>query len=146
MGSMPGEESGTAAADPTRFPAARKRVLIAEDDRDIRELVATKLRSVGLEVIEVTDGTAALEAIRTDRPDLVLLDVMMPGLSGLDVIEELRSSALTVDLPAILLTARSQEFDVQAGLSLGATDYVVKPFSPRDLVDRVQAALLAAAG
>ena len=146
MGSTPDGEAGTAAAAPTPSHTAHKRVLIAEDDRDIRELVAAKLRSAGLDVTEVSDGTAALNSIRDDLPDLVLLDVMMPGMSGLDIIEELRSSERTAGLPAILLTARSQEFDVEAGLSIGATDYVVKPFSPRDLVERVRAALHAAAG
>jgi len=147
MSIAPGEDEALAPLPGVGSTATGpQRVLVAEDDRDIRELVGTKLRGAGYLVTEVGDGLAALESIRSELPDLVLLDVMMPGRSGLDVVEELRSSPRTASLPAILLTARSQEFDVETGLAMGATDYVVKPFSPRDLLERVQAALLAASG
>jgi two-component system, OmpR family, phosphate regulon response regulator PhoB len=115
--------------------------LIAEDDRDIRELVAAKLRSSGYTVIAVADGTEALAQLREQRPDVALLDVMMPGISGLDIITELRADPRTASIPVILLSARSQEFDVENGIAIGAADYVVKPFSPRELVLRVDAVL-----
>jgi two-component system, OmpR family, phosphate regulon response regulator PhoB len=112
-------------------------VLVAEDDLDIRELLVRKLTLSGYQVTAVSDGLQARKAIAEHRPDVVLLDVTMPGMSGLDVVEELRSHPDTAELPVILLTARSQEFDISTGFALGATDYVVKPFSPRDLVERV---------
>jgi DNA-binding response OmpR family regulator len=115
--------------------------LIAEDDRDIRELVVTKLSGAGFRVIAVADGLAALNAIREQLPDIALLDVMMPGSSGLDVIGKLRTDERTAAVPVILLSAKSQDFDVETGLACGAADYIVKPFSPRELVERVEAVL-----
>ncbi|HEY2043458.1 MAG TPA: response regulator [Jatrophihabitans sp.] len=115
--------------------------LVADDDQDIRDLVTTKLSGSGFTVIAVSDGDAALIAAREKHPDIALLDVMMPGPSGLEIVRLLREDPATATIPVILLSAKSQEFDVEAGLSLGAADYVVKPFSPRDLVARVEAAL-----
>jgi len=126
----------------TESPSSTARVaLVAEDDRDIRELVTAKLTSAGFEVIAVSDGNAALAMARERSPDVALLDVMMPGLSGLELVTMLRSDSRTSSIPVILLTAKSQEFDVEAGLAHGAADYVVKPFSPRELVQRVNAVL-----
>ncbi len=123
-------------------PGRRGRiVLVADDDRDIRDLVAVKLQNAGFEVITVGDGAEALAAARKHQPDLAILDVMMQGLSGLEVVRQLREDPDTQSIPAILLTAKSQEFDVKAGLSLGAADYVIKPFSPRELLQRVNAVL-----
>jgi DNA-binding response OmpR family regulator len=116
-------------------------VLIAEDDRDIRELVTVKLGAAGYRVIAVEDGLQALRQIRELRPNVALLDVMMPGISGLDIIATLRRDPATASVPVILMSARSQEFDVQSGLAQGAVDYIVKPFSPRELVSRVEAVL-----
>jgi DNA-binding response OmpR family regulator len=116
-------------------------VLIAEDDRDIRELVTAKLEAAGYQVLAVVDGLQALREIREQRPDVALLDVMMPGISGLDIIATLRRDPSTASVPVILMSAKSQEFDVQSGLAQGAIDYVVKPFSPRELVLRVDAVL-----
>ncbi|HET6210846.1 MAG TPA: response regulator [Jatrophihabitans sp.] len=116
-------------------------VLIAEDDRDIRELVTVKLGAAGYRVIAVEDGLQALRQIRELLPSVALLDVMMPGISGLDIIATLRRDPATATVPVILMSARSQEFDVQSGLSQGAVDYIVKPFSPRELVTRVEAVL-----
>jgi DNA-binding response OmpR family regulator len=116
-------------------------VLIAEDDRDIRELVTAKLEAAGYQVLAVVDGLQALREIREQRPDVALLDVMMPGISGLDIIATLRRDPGTASVPVILMSAKSQEFDVQSGLAQGAIDYVVKPFSPRELVLRVDAVL-----
>ncbi|MFF4654000.1 response regulator transcription factor [Streptomyces sp. NPDC001381] len=117
------------------------RVLIADDDADIRDLVAFKLVQSGHQVTAVEDGMAALRTVREQPPDLVLLDIRMPGLSGLDVCRELRACDATASLPVILITARSQEGDVELGFAAGADDYIVKPFSPRELSSRVTAVL-----
>jgi DNA-binding response OmpR family regulator len=116
-------------------------VLIADDDPDIRDLVAFKLEQSGFDVTAVEDGLSALAAARKQTPDLALLDVMMPGMSGVDVCRQLRSDPATAALPVILLTARAQEGDVEVGFGSGADDYVIKPFSPRELVNRVEAVL-----
>lgn len=116
-------------------------ILVADDDRDIRELVAFKLTQAGHLVHSTGDGREALASIRRDCPDLAILDVMMPGLGGVDVVREVRADADVRTLRIILLTARAQEADVEAGFSVGADDYVVKPFSPRELVSRVTALL-----
>lgn len=116
-------------------------VLLADDDRDIRDLVAFKLAQEGFEVVATENGVAALAAMRTRRPDLVLLDVMMPGMTGIDVCREVRRDPGLTDVPIILLTAKAQESDVQQGFGAGADDYVVKPFSPRELVVRCRAVL-----
>jgi DNA-binding response OmpR family regulator len=119
----------------------RPLVLVAEDDPDVRELIERKLRSDGMDVLAVADGVAALQAARTARPDLVLLDVMMPGMTGLQICEELRAHVATRDLPVVLITARARDVDVQTGYDAGADDYIVKPFSPRDLVSRIRTGL-----
>ena len=116
-------------------------VLIAEDDDDIRDLVGFKLEQAGLEVIAVADGKAALEQASEHRPDLAVLDVSMPGLSGIDVCRMLRDDPVTAGMLIIMLTSRVQERDVEGGFSAGADDYVTKPFSPRELVSRIQALL-----
>ncbi|HYN93495.1 MAG TPA: response regulator [Pilimelia sp.] len=116
-------------------------VLIADDDADIRDLVAFKLEQANFDVVAVGDGLAAIEAARTHRPRLVVLDVSMPGMSGLDVCRMLRADPDTKDMLIIMLTARVQEQDVEGGFTAGADDYVTKPFSPRELVSRVQALL-----
>jgi DNA-binding response OmpR family regulator len=116
-------------------------VLIADDDPDIRELVIFKLERAGLAAVGVGDGIAALAGVRAHRPRLVLLDVSMPGMSGLDVCRTLRADPETSEILIIMLTARVQEQDVDGGFTAGADDYVTKPFSPRDLVARVQALL-----
>lgn len=117
------------------------RVLVADDDEDIRELVAFKLTQAGYEVEAVVDGVQAWEAIGQAPPQLALLDIMMPGLSGLDVLRKIREDERTRAVPVILLTARSRDSDVDAGFESGATDYVIKPFSPRELVHRVGSVL-----
>jgi len=116
-------------------------VLLAEDDADIRYLVTFKLEQVGHEVRAFGDGLSALTDARGHPPELAVLDVMMPGMSGLDVCRELRKDPATADVPIIILTARAQEADIAAGFAAGADDYVVKPFSPRELAIRVQAVL-----
>ncbi len=109
------------------------RIVIADDDADIRELVVFKLRHGGHEVVPVGDGAAAVEACRHEKPDLVILDVMMPGMSGLDAARAPRQDPTMDGLPIIMLTARAQESDIEQGFEAGADDYVVKPFSPREL-------------
>ena len=116
-------------------------ILVADDDMDIRDLVAFKLEQAGFDVTAVDNGLAALTAARIEPPDLVVLDVMMPGMSGIDVCRELRNDRTTSGLPIILLTARAQEGDVEVGFGAGADDYIVKPFSPRELASRVSAVL-----
>ena len=117
------------------------RILVADDDADIRELVQLKLESAGHEVVVAVDGEAALASLRAARPDLALLDVMMPGRSGLEVLDAVRADPALADLPVVLLTARAHAADVEAAIRSGVDDYVVKPFSPRDLAVRVQAML-----
>jgi two-component system response regulator MtrA len=117
------------------------RILVADDDVDIRELVEFKLSTLGHDVIVVSDGAAAVEACQAQRPDLAVLDVMMPGVSGLEAIRVIRADPALADLPVILLTARAQESDVETGFDSGADDYITKPFSPRELASRVQALL-----
>jgi DNA-binding response OmpR family regulator len=117
------------------------RVLIADDDDDIRELVTFKLAQKGYQVTSTADGPAALAAVEAEPPDLAVLDVTMPGMSGLDVCRHLRANPDTAGIAVILLTARAQEADVQAGFGSGADDYVVKPFSPRELLSRIEALL-----
>jgi DNA-binding response OmpR family regulator len=116
-------------------------ILVADDDGDILELIAFKLSAAGHELIKATDGATALTEARRVVPDIVVLDVAMPGMSGLDVCRELRSDAVTSAIPVILLTAAGQESDVDAGFEVGADDYIVKPFSPRELQTRVSALL-----
>ncbi len=117
------------------------RILVADDDVDIRELVEFKLSTMGHDVVAVADGAAAIDACLAEKPDLAVLDVMMPGISGLDAIRAIRAEPTLADLPVILLTARAQETDVETGFDSGADDYITKPFSPRELASRVQALL-----
>ncbi len=116
-------------------------VLLAEDDADIRLLVTFKLTQVGYQVRAFGDGLSAIADAREHPPDLAVLDVMMPGMSGLEVCQELRKDPATANIPVIILTALAQEADIAAGFAAGADDYIVKPFSPREFAMRVGAAL-----
>lgn len=117
------------------------RVLVVEDERDIAALVAYHLTKEGYRVRTAEGGSEALEAIASERPDLVLLDLMLPGFSGYEVLAEMRRRPEWGDLPVVILTARKDEADRVKGLELGADDYVTKPFSPRELVLRIGAVL-----
>lgn len=117
------------------------RVLVVEDEPDIAALVAYQLAHAGFGVRTAPDGREALRAIETDPPDIVVLDLLLPELSGLEVLRVLRGSNETRDLPVVVLTARGDEESRVAGLQLGADDYMSKPFSPRELVLRVEAVL-----
>ncbi len=116
-------------------------VLVVEDERDIAALLAYHLTREGYRVRTVGGGHEALEAVRHERPDLVVLDLMLPGLSGYEIIGELRRGEDTRDVPIIVLTARREEADRIRGLEMGADDYLTKPFSPQELVLRVGAVL-----
>ena len=118
----------------------KRRVLVVEDEKDIRELVRFHLQEEGYEVIEAESGEDALRRVATDRPALVVLDLMLPGVDGLEVCRHLRA-APGAALPVIMLTAKAAEVDRVLGLEIGADDYVTKPFSPRELVARVRAVL-----
>jgi len=116
-------------------------VVVADDDPDILALVAFRLERAGYEVAQAADGEEALRLTRERGPDLAVLDVMMPKLTGVDVTRELRADEATRNIPVILLTARVQEADVARGFEAGADDYIKKPFSPQELQARVQAVL-----
>jgi len=118
-----------------------RQVLVVDDDDDIRALVVLKLQQAGFETRAAEDGTVALAQVAEERPDLLVLDLMMPEMSGYDVLRELRRANETRTLPVLLLSARSQQTDFELGFELGADDYIVKPFGPRALVDRVRAIL-----
>jgi len=115
-----------------------KRVLVVEDEVNIARLVRDYLHQAGFAVLEASDGPGALHLARAERPDMIVLDLGLPGMDGYDVTRELRA---TSSVPIIMLTARSDESDRIVGLELGADDYIVKPFSPKELVARIRAVL-----
>src|SRR5262249_58876846 len=117
------------------------RVLIVEDERDIRDLILLHLQLDGYQVTTAGSGEDALLQVKQSPPDLVLLDLMLPGMSGLEVCRRLRQEPTTAGLPILMLTAKGDEVDRVVGLELGADDYVVKPFSPKELLARVRAVL-----
>jgi DNA-binding response OmpR family regulator len=117
------------------------RVLLVEDEADIRELIRYSLAQAGLEVEEASDGAEALEKLRAFAPDLIVLDLMLPGMPGLEICRRLRSRADTARLPIMVVSARSNPSEKALGLAMGADDYVTKPFSPRDLLMRAIALL-----
>jgi DNA-binding response OmpR family regulator len=116
-------------------------ILVVEDDPDIAELVVRYLEKSGYATTRVSSGRDALDAVRIKAPDLIVLDVMLPQLDGLEVCRLLRASAATAAIPIIMLTARAEESDRIVGLEIGADDYLAKPFSPNELVARVRALL-----
>jgi len=120
---------------------ARARILVVEDEEDILELVRFNLAKEGFQVDGLASGEAALHAVRAHPPDLLILDLMLPGMDGLELCRRLRAETATKALPIVMLTAKSEEADVVTGLALGADDYLPKPFSPRVLVARVKAVL-----
>jgi two-component system phosphate regulon response regulator PhoB len=120
---------------------ARETVLVVDDERDILELVKYNLDKEGYQVTVVATGEDALVATRTKLPDIVILDLMLPGVDGLEVCRRLKSDPKTSSIPIVMLTAKGEEADVVSGLELGAADYVTKPFSPRVLTARIRAVL-----
>lgn len=113
------------------------KILIAEDERDIRELVTFTLQFGGHEVIAVTNGEEAVEAARKDPPELILLDVRMPRMTGYEACRRLKSDPTLRHIPVVFLSAKGQELEVQTGLEAGAAEYILKPFSPDQLNKRI---------
>ena len=113
-------------------------ILIADDDELLLKLLEHKLTQQGYSVICVEDGEVALGAAKLEQPDLIVLDGMMPGMDGFDVLRNLKEDAATRDIPVVMLTARNMERDIVRGLTLGAEEYLVKPFMPEELVVRIK--------
>ncbi|HSN14383.1 MAG TPA: response regulator, partial [Anaeromyxobacteraceae bacterium] len=128
-------------SEPRAGAPVSHRILVVDDEPDITALVAYHLAKAGYRVSTASNGADALKAARDERPDIVILDVMLPGLSGYDVLDELRRRPETKEVGVILLTARREEPDRIRGLTLGADDYLTKPFSPHELALRVSALL-----
>ena len=124
----------------------RRKILVVDDERDIRELLRDNLEAEGFAVLEAGDGELGLALVKRERPAAVILDLMLPGLGGLEVCRRIRGSEATSRVPVVILTARSAEADKVVGLEIGADDYVTKPFSPRELTARVKAVLRRAYG
>ncbi|NCP24757.1 MAG: response regulator [Erythrobacter sp.] len=114
------------------------KILIADDDPILVELVRFRLEGAGYQVLEATDGQQAIEAVKTERPDLIVLDSMMPLLSGREVLLYLQKNTATKDIPVIMLTARSGESDIVSAIRSGASDYLTKPFIPQELLVRIE--------
>src|SRR5256885_15738148 len=121
--------------------ARRKRILIVDDERDLVELIGMNLQRNGFDILTAHDGPTGLDIARKQSPDIVILDVMMPGLSGRDVTMALKSDPDTATNPILMLTAKTEETDIIVGRSMGADDYVTKPFSMKVLIARVGAVL-----
>jgi two-component system, OmpR family, alkaline phosphatase synthesis response regulator PhoP len=120
---------------------ARGRILVIDDEKDLIELVRYNLEKEGFVVRSAQEGEAGLAAAKKELPDLIIVDLMLPGIDGLDVCRSLRSDSRTARIPVIMLTAKSAESDRILGLEIGADDYVTKPFSPRELLARIKAVL-----
>jgi two-component system phosphate regulon response regulator PhoB len=120
---------------------AKGKILIVEDDRDIVEMVRYNLKEQGYETISASNGQKGVELAKSQHPDLIILDIMMPVMDGFEACRALKNDNTTADIPIIILSAKSQETDKVVGLELGADDYVTKPFSPRELIARIRAIL-----
>ena len=125
----------------SRGGRVKETILIVEDEKDIAKMLDYNLKKEGYKTLIARNGEDALTASRKDKPDLILLDLMLPGIDGLEVCKTIKSESKTAAIPIIMLTAKSQESDKVVGLELGADDYVTKPFSPRELIARVKAVL-----
>ncbi|MDX1601080.1 MAG: response regulator [Anaerolineales bacterium] len=117
------------------------KVLVAEDERDIRELITFTLRYHGHDVLAASNGEEALELALKEHPDLVLLDIRMPRMNGYEVCRSIKENEVTKHIPVVFISAKGQEAEVKEGLDAGATDYILKPFSPDQLVERVSQVL-----
>ncbi len=117
------------------------KILIAEDERDIRDLIMFTLRYAGHEVIATNDGAEAVEAVRKEMPDLVLLDVRMPKMTGYQACEIIKADPELAHIPVVFLSAKGQEAEVRTGLEAGAVEYILKPFAPDQLASRIQSIL-----
>ncbi len=119
----------------------KEKILIVEDEKDIVKMLDYNLKKEGFRTISVYDGEDALDSANREHPDLILLDLMLPGMDGLEVCKALKKENKTASIPIIMLTAKGQESDKVVGLELGADDYITKPFSPRELIARIKAVL-----
>jgi len=119
----------------------KETILIVEDEKDIIKMLEYNLGKEGFKILSARDGETALELVGKEHPDLILLDLMLPGIDGLEVCKALKEEKRTALIPIIMLTAKSQESDKVIGLELGADDYMTKPFSPRELIARIKAVL-----
>jgi len=117
---------------------ANKRILLADDEEDIKTVISMFLRSQGYDVVTAFDGLDTLEKVRTERPDLILLDIMMPVLDGYEVCKRLKEDAATADIPILILSAAAHIESVNRGLRAGAKDYIVKPFDPEKLLEKIE--------
>lgn len=124
-----------------RTAVKRRTILVIEDDHDIRELIEYNLTREGYRVRAAANGEDGLRKAKTEAPDLILLDLMLPGLDGLELCRKLKQDPVTLAIPIMMVTAKSEESDVVLGLGIGADDYIAKPFSPGMLVARVEAVL-----
>jgi two-component system phosphate regulon response regulator PhoB len=140
---MPPRQTPERNAPATQRPPAANapRVLVVDDEKDIRELLTYNLSRNGYHVTEAATGEDALREARLHPPDLVVLDLMLPGVDGLEVCKRLKNDKKTAQVPVLMLTAKGEEADVVVGLELGADDYITKPFSPRVLLARIKAVL-----
>jgi DNA-binding response OmpR family regulator len=129
------------ARNPAAIPPTRKKVLIVDDEKDIVDLVAYNLGRNGYDTLTASDGNDALDSASKNSPDLIILDLMLPGIDGMEVARRLKSDAKTASIPIVMLTAKGEETDVVVGLTLGADDYVTKPFSMKVLLARVSSVL-----
>jgi len=120
---------------------SKEKILIIEDEKDIIKMLDYNLKKEGFKALSANNGEDGLDMARKENPDLVLLDLMLPGMDGLDVCKAIKNDAKTAHIPIIILTAKAQEADKIVGLELGADDYVTKPFSPRELIARIKAVL-----
>ena len=123
-----------------------EKILIVDDERDIVELVRFNLKREGYHTLVAFSGEEALSMAKRELPDLVVLDLMLPGIDGLEVTRRIRGNPVTVEIPIVMLTAKGEESDIVTGLELGANDYISKPFSPRELVARIRGILRRRAG
>ncbi len=119
----------------------KEKILIVEDEKDIIKMLRYNLEKEGFKVIDARDGEDAMDSAVRQQPNLILLDLMLPGMDGLEVCKALKKESKTNPIPIIMLTAKSQESDKVVGLELGADDYITKPFSPRELIARIKAVL-----
>lgn len=117
------------------------KILVAEDERDIRELIGFTLRFAGFEVVLVSNGAEAIEKAALERPDLILMDVRMPKMTGYEACRQLKNNPATQSIPVVFLSAKGQEGEIEQGLASGAVEYIVKPFAPDELANQVKSIL-----
>jgi two-component system phosphate regulon response regulator PhoB len=120
---------------------AKEKILVIEDDEDIRELICYNLKREGYQTVAAAAGEEGLKAARSHLPDIIILDLMLPGIDGLEVCKILKNESKTKNIPIVMLTAKGDETDIVTGLEVGADDYIVKPFSPKVLIARIRALL-----